>query len=268
MGAAIALIDESRLFREGLRRICEDWPFQIGFEASTLDDFERDSMASAVPRAVPDLVLIDTPQDGRALGEELIRVREQFPASRLVVLTDHMKLDRLAIALAAGVDGYLLKDVSGAALLQSLLLVLQGEKVFPTGLAHLLINGRIAAASALPSDRTVEDLRLSTRELQILQCLANGYSNKMIANALELTEAKVKGHLKALLRRIQVQNRTQAAIWAIHHGVGVDVADLNTHLGHPAAEDGPSDEHGLTVAVTPLSDHLGTNGLTHGPRPR
>lgn len=108
------------------RPCCEDWPFQIGFEASSLDDFERDNMASEAPRPSPDLVLIDTPQDGRALREELVRVREQFPDSRLIVLTDHMKLDRLAVALAAGVDGYLLKDVSGAALLQSLRLVLQG----------------------------------------------------------------------------------------------------------------------------------------------
>lgn len=243
MSAAIALIDESRLFREGLRRICEDWPFQIGLEASSFADLECDGMSGEAPAPKPDLVLIDTPQDGRALREELVRVREQFPDARLVVLTDHMKLDRLAIAMAAGVDGYLLKNLSGAALLQSLRLVLQGEKVFPTLLAELLVNGRIAVgADFMAVGRADADPALSNREREILQCLANGYSNKKIANVLELTESRVKGHLKALLRRIRVQNRTQAAIWALNHGVGVDVAELTDPAGRAPDEDRSLDD--------------------------
>lgn len=244
MIAAIALIDESRLFREGLRRICEDWPFQIGYEASSLDDLDCNSMPGGTSGPPPELVLIDMPQEGQALREELARVRAQFPDARLIMLTDHMKLDRLANAMAAGVDGYLLKDVSGAALLQSLRLVMQGEKVFPTVLADLLVIGRIAVgadfASAGPA---IEDLTLSNREREILQCLANGYSNKKIADVLELPESRVKGHLKALLRRIGAQNRTQAAIWALNHGVGADVADLKGQPG-PAPNENHSRDDG------------------------
>lgn len=243
MNAAIALIDESRLFREGMRRICEDWPFQIGFEAASLDDFECDNVAGETSGPPPELILIDTPQDGRALREELARAREKFPDSRLILLTGRMKLDRLAIALAAGVDGYLLKDVSGAALLQSLRLVLQGEKVFPTELAHLLVNGRVVDGDGFTSvDPVAEGLNLSDREREILQCLTNGYSNKRIASVLVLSESKVKGHIKALLRRIQVQNRTQAAIWALNHGVGVDVAALKCSADHESEDE----EDGLT----------------------
>lgn len=261
MGVVIGLIDESRLFREGLRRICEDWPFQIGFEASSFDDFERRITADGALAPSPELVLIDTPQDGRELREQLVRVRDQFPDSRLVVLTDHMQLGRLAIALAAGIDGYLLKDVSAAALLQSLRLVLLGEKVFPTGLARLLVNGRIAAGGNFTSDdRGTEDLGLSEPERQLLQCLANGYSNRMIAHAQGLTESKVKGNLKTLLRKIQVQNRTQAAIWALNHGIGVDVADLMCRAEHASDQDSLPASDCRVGAAAPTEDAPATDG--------
>lgn len=251
MGITIVLIDDSRLFREGLRRIFEDSPFEVKFEASTLDVFESHVGSAETLMPAPELILIDTRQVGQALLEQLKNLRGLFPDSRLVILTGHMQLNRLAIVLAAGADGYLLKDLSGEALLQSLRLVLLGEKVFPTDLAQILVNDRIVADGNFTSDdHATEDLDLSQRERQLLQCLANGFPNKVIANTLEITESTVKGHLKTLLRKINVQNRTQAAVWALNHGVGIDVSNLQCHGDGISNEASHPDDDGYVEAET------------------
>ena len=92
-----------------------------------------------------------------------------------------------------------------------------GQKVMPTELAAALING---AAGVQPvNGKSVESYGLSERELEILRCLVNGDANKVIANRLDITEATVKVHMKSLLRKIKAGNRTQAAIWALNHGL-------------------------------------------------
>lgn len=225
MGISIILIDESRLFREGLRRIFEGSPFCIDYEAASLDEIEK--RAAELEPLSADLLVVDSRHCGQTLLDQLYRLRQMLPQPRLVMLTGEMNLNRLAIALSAGADGYLLKDLSGDALLQSLQLVLLGEKVFPTDLANLLVNNRIISAGDIAAHGYLaDDLELSPREEQILHCLANGYPNKVIANALDITESTVKGHLKALLKKINVQNRTQAAVWALNHGVGEDIGSL------------------------------------------
>jgi two-component system nitrate/nitrite response regulator NarL len=113
--------------------------------------------------------------------------------------------------MAAGADGFLAKTVSPEALVQSLQLVMMGEKVYPTNLASLLAE----AGAPVPQD----SLRgLSAREQEILHLLVTGASNKAIAIRLGITEATVKVHLKTVLRKVDVGNRTQAAVWALNNG--------------------------------------------------
>lgn len=211
----VLLVDKSRLFREGLRKILADSPFSIDQEASTLEEG-----LSLVADSPVDLVVFDPPDELNDLDEPLSEIRSRLPGVRIVVLTDRIRMERLADALSAGVDGYLLKDMSADALQHSLRLVLLGEKVFPTDLAHLLINGRIAPRAGLK--RLGHEKGLSDRELQILGCLLNGDSNKLIANHLAITEGTVKMHIKAVLKKINVQNRTQAAIWALNNGIAAN----------------------------------------------
>ncbi|WP_286192094.1 response regulator transcription factor [Roseomonas genomospecies 6] len=150
------------------------------------------------------------------------RRRTNHPGIRVVILTTDLCTRRLSGALGAGAHGYLMKDIACEALMQSLKLVMMGEKVFPTHLAELLINGRSEElATEVPARRK----GLSQREIQILRCLLNGNSNKMIANHLHITEATVKVHLKSLLRKINASNRTQAAIWALNNGIGDQPAE-------------------------------------------
>jgi two-component system, NarL family, nitrate/nitrite response regulator NarL len=139
-----------------------------------------------------------------------------------VVLANNFVVDALRDAMNAGADGYLMKDVSPEALLQSLELVMLGEKVFPTNLAAMLLN-----LDSTPSP--MNSIRgLSPREQEILQALVTGASNKLIAIKLGITEATVKVHLKTLLRKIDVNNRTQAAIWAMNNGFSAEGAPVPT----------------------------------------
>lgn len=207
------LIDTNKLFREGLKRLLDDSPFQIVAEAGNL----REGVSIVESGLNPDLILLDLVNGGEDEAEAMRRLRSLLPDARIVILTTELCTRRLANALEAGADGYLMKDLSSSALAQSLRLVMMGEKVFPTHLAALLISGRVSGNGLeVPISRK----GLSQREVQILRCLLNGDSNKMIANHLNITEATVKVHLKSLLRKINASNRTQAAIWALNNGIG------------------------------------------------
>jgi two-component system, NarL family, nitrate/nitrite response regulator NarL len=213
---SIFVIDSSRLFREGLRRIFSDSSFEVVHEAFSIED-----ALPFIESLQPALVLADLPDGGEALTAAVNKIRAAAPSARIVVLTETIRVSRLADALSAGVDGYLLKNMSGDALQQSLRLVLLGEKVFPTDLAHLLTNGRIMSRS--DNGQIGHFNGLSDREMQILACLLNGAQNKQIAYELKISDGTVKVHLKAILKKIHVQNRTQAAIWALNHGIARDI---------------------------------------------
>ena len=139
-----------------------------------------------------------------------------------MVLASDLTVEALREAMNAGADGFLMKEVSPEALLQSLELVMLGEKVYPTNLASMLLD-LTSAPTPLNSIRG-----LSSREREILQLLVTGASNKLIAIRLGIAEATVKVHLKALLRKIDVNNRTQAAIWAMNNGFSADGAAVPT----------------------------------------
>ncbi|MBP2304657.1 response regulator [Azospirillum melinis] len=214
----VFLIDANKLFREGMKRLFEGTPFNVVGEAGSL----REGLSTLGTGQNPELILIDLPSGADEEVEAMRSLREAHPSIRIVILTNDLETRRLSAALGAGAGGYLLKDIACEALMQSLKLVMMGEKVFPTHLAELLVSGRTEDMGAeLPTRRK----GLSQREVQILRCLLNGNSNKMIANHLSITEATVKVHLKSLLRKINASNRTQAAIWALNNGIGDQAAE-------------------------------------------
>jgi two-component system nitrate/nitrite response regulator NarL len=214
---SVFLIDASRLFREGLRRIFADSTFVVAHESVSVED-----ALPLIESLQPSLVLVDIPDSGDALSERIGQIRAAAPRARIVVLTDIVHADRLTEALSAGVDGYLAKNMSAEALYQSLRLVLLGEKVLPTDLARLLADRMMMPRSG--GAATPHLSGLSDREMQILGCLVSGDQNKQIAYELKISDGTVKVHLKAILKKIQVQNRTQAAIWAMNHGISRNLA--------------------------------------------
>lgn len=217
-GSVLTLIvEESRLFREGMKRLLAESPYDIQGEADCLED----AAVIITEGFAPTLLLLDFCEDDVEDLDHIRRLRAHVPSARIVILTNDVSTSKLTKALELGCDAYLLKDMSPEALIQSLTLTMLGEKVFPTNLAQLLIEGRLGASAVptAPVARPTAASGLSEREMQILRCLVNGDPNKVIANRLKITEATVKVHLKGLLRKISVSNRTQAAIWAVERGI-------------------------------------------------
>jgi two-component system nitrate/nitrite response regulator NarL len=209
------LIEPNRLFRQGLKHLLAGTCFEVGAEFNTVEQL----LDAGKTVGTPDLVI-----NGQPVGDEtdLRAIREAFPTTRIVVLADDLSVDVLRAAMGGGGDGFLSKNVSPEALIQSLQLVMLGEKVFPTNLAAMLLN-----LGSTPSP--MNSVRgLTPREHEILQALVTGSSNKMIAIRLGITEATVKVHLKTLLRKIDVNNRTQAAIWAMNNGFTAEGAPTPT----------------------------------------
>jgi two-component system nitrate/nitrite response regulator NarL len=213
---AVTLVDANKLFREGLKALFADRDFQITQGASSLDE----ALSLVAGSEAPQLILVD-PAGLGDVSEVVGTFKNACPEARIVLLSTQLDAGVMARAIQAGADGFLIKDISIDALDQSLRLVMMGEKVFPTHLAALLISGRANGNSALDAP-PVSGKGLSQREAQIVRCLLNGDSNKIIANHLNITEATVKVHLKSLLRKINASNRTQAAIWALNNGFGED----------------------------------------------
>jgi len=212
------LIEPNQLFREGLKHLLAGTRFDVSSEFSARESAVRSAPSGAAPDLpIPDLLIIGLSNSD---ARDLRPLREAYPATRIVVLADGLTVDSLREAMAAGIDGFLIKDVSPEALIQSLHLIMLGEKVFPTNLAPMLIQMSMPTAQPDASFRG-----LSPREQEILQALVTGASNKLIASRLGITEATVKVHLKTLLRKIDVANRTQAAIWALNHGFGANATN-------------------------------------------
>jgi two-component system nitrate/nitrite response regulator NarL len=204
------LIEPNRLFRDGLKYLLANTRFAVSVEFSTPEQ----ALAHADTEAAPGLLITG---QANPKAEDLQVLRESYPAAKIVVLADQMTIGGLRDAMGAGIDGFLVKSVSPEALVQSLQLILIGEKVFPTNLAALLTEMDPPAPQG-----TIRGL--TAREQEILQWLLTGASNKLIANRLGITEATVKVHLKTLLRKIDVTNRTQAAIWAMNNGFSAKAA--------------------------------------------
>jgi two-component system, NarL family, nitrate/nitrite response regulator NarL len=209
----VFLADPNQLVRDGLRRLLEVETYAVVGEAPRLT-------LSAVLACDADIDLIVFDVDERMAGEFpgiIERIRRRRPHSKFVVLNDDASPVAVTNAAIWGVDGYLSKDISAAAFVMSLKLIALGQQVFPPHATTVLTR-------PLPADRPqrgdLDMAALSARELEVLSALVRGRSNKAIARELSISATTVKVHLQALLRKIRQTNRTQAAVWAISHGLG------------------------------------------------
>jgi two-component system nitrate/nitrite response regulator NarL len=163
------------------------------------------------------IVIVDGSTEQSSL-ERCAALRAALPNARIVLMCDDCGLETIREAFAIAVDGVLAKDIGSKPLISAIALIGLGEKVIPSQFIDVL-----TAASGATSTRAwgsrASLAQLSERELGILRQLVAGDANKLIARKLDVAEATVKAHIKAILRKLQVENRTQAAIWAISHGL-------------------------------------------------
>ena len=236
-GVPIVLIEKSRLVREGLERILSGTMFRVAATAAAPGELKTTITAGQGGILI---VLGVSDEDGSPVAE-IETLRSRFPEARIVILADHYELEPLVEALRLSVNGYLSKSISSQALIKALELVVLGEGIFPSSVLARLGTSRGAAPPLLLKAPEEQPFRqagaiLSERETQILRGLIEGQSNKTIARTLDIMEATVKVHVKAILRKTGVQNRTQAAIWALGHLSPAQFAEL------PEAEDALAQE--------------------------
>jgi two-component system, NarL family, nitrate/nitrite response regulator NarL len=207
--ATVVLFGGGRLYREALKRLL------VGPEIDVESEWDDLQAAIAhVRKTEPDLLIAV----GDCSHDDLVDLRASLGSGRLVQLASSMTLAALRDALKVGVDAYLVDGMSPRGLRAAIGLVLHGEKVLPSQIVSLLLSDRLQECrSAKDHWRVVSEL--SSREVEILGRLVDGEPNKVIATQLDISEATVKVHLKAALKKIKAANRTQAAVWALQHGL-------------------------------------------------
>jgi two-component system nitrate/nitrite response regulator NarL len=202
-GIRVAVIDDHPLFREGVTRsLSEIDGFQIIAEGSTKDDAIR-----VAETLQPDVLLMDISMPGGGLNA-ILPILATVPSQKIVMLTVSESSDDVTAALNSGAKGYVLKGVGSRALAEIIRSVAAGESYVAPALSARLLSSRSSPAPKTPSALEA----LTARELQVLQLVASGLSNKHVARQLDLHEKTVKHHMTQIMAKLGVANRTEAAI--------------------------------------------------------
>jgi len=206
----IVVVDDHTLFRRGIiSLLSHEAGFAVVGEAS--DGFEG---IRTVLAQKPDVVLLDLNMPGISGLDTLSAILQDAPETQVVMLTVSEDAEDLVTALRNGAQGYLLKNIDSEFLVRSLRRAAQGESVISPEMAGKLMRQvRTGVPNAQPADV------LSPRERDIVQRLAKGSSNKEIARDLDLAESTVKIHVQHILRKLGLNSRVQAAVWAIENGI-------------------------------------------------
>lgn len=211
----VLLVDDHPLVIEALEtRLSKATDIEIVGKA-----YSGEQAIDEVARLRPDLVLMDLRMPGIGGLEAIGRIKSQFPATAVIVLTMSESQDHLLQAVLAGAAGYLTKDSSPALLLDAIHAVLGGATTIPTELLRASILELRRGGSSLERPKTQLAEPLTEREDEVLRLLAQGQSNKLIADNLSIVEATVKKHVHNIIRKLSVSDRTQAVIMALRLGL-------------------------------------------------
>lgn len=206
---SILIVDDHPVVREGLRTflgLVEDLDV-IGDAASGEQAVEMARERS------PDVVLLDLVMPGIGGIEATRLIREASPGTKVIVLTSFADDDKVFPAVKAGAAGYLLKDVKPHDLAEAIRVVHRGD-----ALLHPSVAARLMRDYTSP-DRRAPGGNLTERELEVLRLIARGLSNKQIARELSVSEKTVKTHVSNVLSKLQLSDRTQAALYAVREGI-------------------------------------------------
>lgn len=207
----VVVVEDHPIFREGLTQcLAAERDFEVVGEWST-GLIEPARLAALRP----DLVLMDVELPGRSGIEVTQDLRAALPDLRVVMLTAFANADLLFAAMQAGAVGYVLKDTPAAELVSTLRRIGGGEHVLMPDVASRVL--REFRARATPRHTSLA--QLSPREEEVLKLLATGETNRQIARRLFVSEETVKSHVAAILRKLEVSDRTRAAVVAVRAGL-------------------------------------------------
>jgi DNA-binding NarL/FixJ family response regulator len=209
----VLLVDDHDLFRTGLRNLLEEQSVQVVGEAA-----DGEQAVRLVRELAPDVVVMDLNMPGMTGVEATRQVTTLAPLTRVVVLTISDQDDDVMNAIFAGACGYLMKDSSIQDLMQGINAASVGESLISPHIAAKVLQ-RVRATS--PSERDAATIRaeLSEREIQVLKLIANGKDNAQIAGELHISPKTVKNHISNILMKLQIDNRIQAAVYAVRSGI-------------------------------------------------
>ena len=210
MAVNILLADDHRMVREGIRCLLENVPeFNVVGEAA--DGYE---CISFVNKTKPNIVLLDIDMPDMNGIEALRVIKEQKMICKVIMLTRHNEIDYLMKALEIGCDGYILKESSFDTLKKAIFKVYSGNKYIEPNMMPLL-NANMQEKSNVKKRMS----ELTKREIDVLKMIASGAFNKEIASTLNISERTVKNHISNIFKKIEVSDRTQAAVFAIKNGI-------------------------------------------------
>jgi DNA-binding NarL/FixJ family response regulator len=208
--ARLLIVDDHELARAGLKFMFER---QVGLEVVGEAANGHDAVAICA-RLRPDLVLMDVrmpEMDGLAATRA---VREECPGTSVIIVTMHESPEYLAEALRAGAAGFVLKDASNREIVAAVRAVLRGESLLNPALMTRLLRRLVADANVRPRVGS-----LTVRELEVLELLVQGHTNKEIARRLVIGPGTVKSHVERIISKLGAADRTQAAVQAVRQGL-------------------------------------------------
>jgi DNA-binding NarL/FixJ family response regulator len=209
---SVVLVDDHTLFRGGLRGILEENGVRVVGEASNGGD-----AIDLVEEVAPDVVVMDINMPGISGVEATRRLAARAPHARVVVLTISTDDSDIVDAMMAGACGYLLKDAAIDELVGGIRAAARGESsISPRIAARLLAHMRDQQAASAPEGARAD---LTERELDVLRLLAAGKANADIAGELYISPKTVKNHIASILMKLQMENRIQAAVYAVRSGI-------------------------------------------------
>jgi len=213
----VLLIDDHALVRKGIEELLQSRGVQVVASISSGEEGVRRARELSA-----DIILLDVKMPGISGIETLGKLRASGVTTPVVMLTMSREDADLSAALRGGAQGYLLKDIEPEELVPALEAALRGDNVVAQEMVGTLASLVRSEAGAKRETPRLSDpfAALTPRELEILECVAGGSSNKLIARKLDITEGTVKLHVKAILRKLGMRSRVEAAVAAVEHGLG------------------------------------------------
>jgi DNA-binding NarL/FixJ family response regulator len=203
MPIRVAIVEDDEQVRENLAALIEG---SGGFECVGIFSSGEEALES-MPRRAPDVILMDLNLPGMSGVECVRQIKARAPELQIVILTVYEDSDRIFQALQMGATGYLLKRSSSEEILHAIEEVHRGGAPMSSYIARKVVQSFRRQG---PSEKPAEDL--SKREVDVLNYVARGYTNKEIADALGLSAETVRGYLKTIYSKLQVRSRTEAAM--------------------------------------------------------
>ena len=208
MQVRVVIVDDHVMVREGFKQLLEmDGDIMVVGEASDGEEGLR-----VMEQTDPDVMLLDVNMPKMNGLEVLQKIKESGIKRNVLILTIHNEVEYLLRAVEIGVSGYVLKDSELAVLRKAIFTVYEGNTYIQPSLVPLLQQNLSL------NDEKVNVEGLTKREMQVLKLIAEGLYNKEIADRLTISEKTVKNHVSNIFRKIEVSDRTQAAVYAIKNG--------------------------------------------------